>query len=56
MEKVRKTEGLVCVCAECKKVIRFVGTVTDETMARISHGICPDCALKLYGELFIKKH
>jgi hypothetical protein len=51
VEKVDKREGLICICAECKKVIRFLGTVTDEAQALISHGICPECAEKLYGEL-----
>jgi hypothetical protein len=51
VEKVDSREGLICICAECKKVIRFLGTVTDEAQALISHGICPECAEKLYGEL-----
>ena len=51
VEKVDRREGLICICAECKKVIRFLGTVTDEAQALISHGICPECAEKLYGEL-----
>jgi len=52
MEKVEGKEGLVCICAECKKVIRSVGTVKDEARALVSHGICPECARKLYGHLF----
>ena len=55
MEKVVRKEGLICICAECKKVIRQVGTVTDETHAPVSHGICPECAEKLYGDFFRKK-
>lgn len=51
MDNVDRREGLICICAECKKVIRFLGTVMDETQALISHGICPECAEKLYGEL-----
>jgi hypothetical protein len=51
VENVDRREGLICICAECKKVIRFLGTVTDEAQALISHGICPECAEKLYGEL-----
>jgi hypothetical protein len=51
VDKVDRREGLICICAECKKVIRFLGTVSDEAQALISHGICPECAEKLYGEL-----
>jgi hypothetical protein len=52
MEQIRKREGLVCVCAECKKVIRVVGNVSAGAAPRVSHGICPACAERLYGEIF----
>jgi hypothetical protein len=52
MEKVQKREGLICVCAECKKVIRTIGVVTMGVRPLISHGICPACADRLYGEIF----
>ena len=52
MEKIQKREGLVCVCAECKQVIGTVGRVSTEANPRISHGICPACADRLYGDIF----
>jgi len=52
METIRKREGLVCVCAECKNVYSFVGTVPAGSQPRITHGICPACAERLYGEIF----
>jgi hypothetical protein len=52
MEKVRKREGLVCVCAECNKVIGGVGVVSPGGTPRIGHGICPECAARLYGDIF----
>jgi hypothetical protein len=52
MEKVQKRQGLICVCAECKKVIRTVGIVAPGARPLVSHGICPVCADKLYGEIF----
>lgn len=52
MEQIRKREGLVCVCAECKKVISVVGSVSAGAVPRLSHGICPACAERLYGEIF----
>ncbi len=56
MEKVQKSEGLICICAECKKVIRRVGiTRAPESPPLVSHGICPECAERLYGDIFRKK-
>jgi hypothetical protein len=52
MEKVQKHEALVCVCAECQKVIRIVGTIPPGGTPLLSHGICPECAEKLYGDIF----
>jgi hypothetical protein len=52
MEKVQKRQGLICVCAECKKVIRTIGVVAPGARPLVSHGICPVCADKLYGEIF----
>ena len=52
MEKVQKRQGLICVCAECKNVIRTVGVVAPGGRPLVSHGICPACADKLYGEIF----
>jgi hypothetical protein len=55
MEKVQRREGLVCICVECKKVMRIVGNVEAEGVPLLSHGICPECAEKLYGDLFRKR-
>jgi hypothetical protein len=55
VEKVERREGLICICAECKKTISTVGDVTDRSQALVSHGICRECALKLYGDLFPRK-
>jgi hypothetical protein len=52
MENVQKREGLVCICAECKKVIGTVGSFDASDVPLISHGICPACAERLYGSLF----
>ncbi len=52
VEKVQKREGLVVVCAECRKVIRTVGAVSPGGTPLISHGICPECAERLYGVIF----
>lgn len=52
MEKVQKREGLICVCAECKTVMRTIGVVPPGATPMVSHGICRACADKLYGEIF----
>ena len=54
MEKVQKREGLICICAECQKVIRSVGAVSEDAKPLLSHGICSECAEKLYGDIFRK--
>jgi hypothetical protein len=56
MEKVNEQEGLVCICAECHKVLRVVGCVSGDGSALVSHGICPECADRLYGDIFRRKN
>jgi methyl-accepting chemotaxis protein len=56
-ERVQVLRGLLPVCSSCKKirddqgywrqVEQFVAAHLD---ARVTHGICPDCAVKLYGD------
>jgi hypothetical protein len=55
VEKVDRREGLVCVCAECKKVIKVIGVASEQSRTLVSHGICKECALRLYGDLFPRK-
>jgi hypothetical protein len=51
-------EEFVTICAECKRVIRLhnlpgrphAGTPGGETL--VSHGICEECARRLYGPIF----
>jgi len=49
--------GLLPICASCKRVRDDKGYwnqleayVRDHSEAEFSHGICPDCAEKLYPE------
>ena len=56
MEKVQKSEGLICICAECKKVIRMVGERVPRRCRRSSAtASVPACAERLYGDYFRKK-
>lgn len=49
--------GYISICASCKQVLGKDGKwtpvevyVTDETDVQFSHGVCPDCTERLYGE------
>ena len=53
---IKTLSGLVPICANCKKIRDDLGYWTqlerfieDHSYARFSHGICPECAQKLYG-------
>lgn len=55
---VKKLRGLLSVCAECKRFRNEKGAWEhlDAYLARasyvdVSHGLCPDCAHRLYGSL-----
>ena len=55
LAKINKLSGLLPICASCKKIrddkgywsqIEFY--IRDHSEAEFSHGICPECAKKLY--------
>ncbi len=57
LAKVRQLSGLLPICASCKKIREDSGYwtqieayVKDHSEAEFSHGICPECAEKLYPE------
>jgi PAS domain S-box-containing protein len=59
---IRKLEGLVPICSSCKKIMR-TGTdpkkeeswvniekyISEKTEASFTHGLCPECISRLYG-------
>ena len=56
LSKVTKLEGLLPICAGCKKIRNDKGYWTqieayirEYSRVEFSHGICPDCLPKLYG-------
>jgi hypothetical protein len=65
LEKLRKAyseikvlSGLLPVCANCKNIRDNKGSwskleayITDNSDAEFTHGICPECNEKLYGDL-----
>ena len=57
LEKVKVLSGFLPICASCKKIRDDKGYWTqietyirEHSDAEFSHGICPDCAEKHYGE------
>jgi tetratricopeptide (TPR) repeat protein len=56
--KVRTLQGLLPICAQCKKIRDDQGYwkqveqyVSEHTEAQFSHGLCPECVRVLYPEL-----
>ena len=62
LAEVKTLTGLLPICASCKKIRNDKGFwqsvekyISTHTEARFSHGICPDCGEKLYGEFYKKE-
>lgn len=60
LAEVKILRGFLPICASCKKIKDDQGYwnqieeyISSRTEAEFSHGICPDCARKLYPELDI---
>jgi two-component system, response regulator PdtaR len=60
--EVKKLSGLLPICASCKKIRDDQGNwqqieryIQSHSEADFSHGICPDCAHRLYPDLYQKK-
>ena len=57
LAKVKLLDGLLPICAGCKKIrddqgywSRVESYIQKHSEARFSHGICPDCVKKFYPE------
>jgi len=62
LSRVRTLSGMLPICASCKKIRNDKGYweqietyLRDHSEAEFTHGICPDCAKKLYPEFHAKK-
>ncbi len=58
LSKVKELSGMFPICASCKKIRDDKGYwnqiesyIRDHSEAEFSHGICPDCAKKLYPDI-----
>jgi PAS domain-containing protein len=59
LAQVKRLSGFLPICASCKKIRDDRGYwqqveayIRDHSEAEFSHGLCPECARKLYPELF----
>ncbi len=59
LAEVKKLSGFLPICASCKKIRDDKGYwqqieqyISDHSEAVFSHSVCPDCAKKLYPDLF----
>ncbi len=59
LDNVKTLRGLLPICSSCKKIRNDDGYwsqievyVRDHSDAEFSHGICPECATKLYPDYF----
>ena len=63
MSRIKTLEGLVPICAGCKKMrledhdpkerdswVHLEKYISERTNASFTHGLCPDCVIKLYGK------
>ncbi len=62
LAEIKTLDGLLPMCAVCKKIRDDEGYweqvevyVRDRSSARFSHGICPECAKKLYSDIFTEE-
>jgi DNA-binding NtrC family response regulator len=61
-KEIKTLRGFLPICAGCKKIRDDQGYwtqietyISQHTDTEFSHGLCPECALRLYGRTFAKK-
>jgi len=61
LDTLKVLSGILPICASCKKIRDDEGEwhapevyIRDHSDAEFSHGLCPDCAVKLYPEFYKK--
>lgn len=59
LSRIKTLSGLLPICANCKKIRDDKGYwnqiehyIEKHSQAQMTHGICPDCAAKLYPEVY----
>jgi hypothetical protein len=57
LKRIKILEGFIPVCANCKKIRegynwkQMEAYITEHSLAKFSHSICPECIQKLYPEI-----
>jgi hypothetical protein len=58
LAEIRTLRGIIPICASCKKIRDSSGAwnqleqyIREHSEAEFSHGICPECAARLYPQL-----
>jgi hypothetical protein len=59
LEQIKTLKGIVPICSNCKRIRDDSGYwnqieayIREHSDAEFSHGICPECARKLYPEIY----
>jgi hypothetical protein len=62
LEEIKTLSGFLPICASCKKIRDDQGYwkqievyISEHSEAEFSHGICPECAQKLYPDIYNEK-
>ena len=57
IKRIKYLEGLMVICASCKRVREIDGKwvnieqiISSKSELQFSHGVCAECAKKLYGK------
>ncbi len=60
--EIKRLSGLLPICASCKKIRDHAGAwhpieeyIASHSEADFSHGICPECAYRLYPEVYPRR-
>jgi PAS domain S-box-containing protein len=61
LDNIKTLQGLIPICSNCKKIRddkgfwnQVEGYIMAHSDAKFTHGVCPECAKKLYGEVYDK--
>jgi hypothetical protein len=60
IQRIKYLEGFLVICSSCKKVriddrwVSIEYVIAKNSEVQLSHGSCPQCTEKLYGEFFEK--
>jgi PAS domain S-box-containing protein len=59
LSEIKSLRGIIPICSSCKKIRNDRGYwqqvevfVTEHSDAEFTHGLCPECAKKLYGDYY----